>query len=383
MRVVFACVPQTGHIAPLLPLASAMVAQGDEVLFASGPDAEDAVASVGASFRAVGPSFDGWFGALRARTRGIPGDGLAPERIGAYFGPRLFGEIGTALVIDDLVALCREVAPALLVFEPYVFAAPLAAAATGIRPVCHTIGPLLEADVLELIRDSVSPIWREFDLHVPDAAGMHSGDTLTICPPTMDPAAAAVPGARPLRPTALPRADVPPLPVSFAEPDAPLVYLTLGTFSNRDLDLFRTVLDALAPEAVNVLATIGRDNDPAALAPIPPNARVERFIPQAEVLPHCAAAVHHAGAGTMFGALAHGLPVLALPQSADNFIIADLLAAAGAARTIMPVDVTAAAIRAGVRAVLDEPEYRRCARQLAGEIAAMPAPSDVAASLRG
>ena len=139
------------------------------------------------------------------------------------------------------------------------------------------------------------------------------------------------------------------MPVSLANPGHPLVYLTLGTFSNNDLDLFRLVLKALEDEPVNVLATIGRDNDPSALAPIPGNARVEQYIPQAEVLPYCAAVVHHAGAGTMFGVLAHGLPSVALPQSADNFINANLLTGAGAANTLMPGEVTGAAI--GARSV--------------------------------
>ena len=34
MRVIFCCVPQTGHTLPLLPLAQAFAAQGDEVIVA-------------------------------------------------------------------------------------------------------------------------------------------------------------------------------------------------------------------------------------------------------------------------------------------------------------------------------------------------------------
>jgi hypothetical protein len=302
VRVVVSCVPQTGHLLPLLPLAQAFAAQGDEVVVASGPDAAEAVSSRGLSFRVVGPAFDSWFGALRARTRGIPGDGLEPARVEGYFAPRLFGEIGTALMVDDLLDLCQELEPTLLVFDPYVFAAPLVAAATGAHPVLHSIGPLMDRSVLDLVADAVSPIWREFGIDVPPAVGVYAATTLTVCPPSLDPSAVGLPGAQPLRPVSLPLAEPPALPVSFADPEKPLVYLTLGTFSNNDLDLFRLVLEALDNEPVNVLATIGRDNDPSALAPIPDNARVEQFIPQAQLLPHCAAVVHHAGAGTMFGA---------------------------------------------------------------------------------
>lgn len=388
MRVVVCCVPQTGHVTPLLPLAQAFVAQGDEVIVASGPDVAEMVTGRGLAFRAVGPSFDSWFGELRARTRGVPGDGLMPERVEAYFTPRLFGEIGTALVLDDLLSLCKEVQPSLVVFDPYFFAGPLAAAITGAHAVLHSIGPLMDPVVGQLVTDAVSPIWREFGIDVPPAAGVYSGTTLTICPPSLDPAAVGSVGSRgsrgsqPLRPVPLPQLAPSDLPVTFADPRRPLVYLTLGTFSNNNVDLFRLVLDSLGAEPVNVLATVGRNNDPAALGVLPDNARVERFIPQADVLPHCAAVIHHAGAGTTFGVLSHGLPSVALPQSADNFTIADRLANAGVAHVTLPAEVTGAAIRAGLHAVLKVETYRQRARLVAAEIAAMPAPNEVAAQLR-
>jgi UDP:flavonoid glycosyltransferase YjiC (YdhE family) len=109
--------------------------------------------------------------------------------------------------------------------------------------------------------------------------------------------------------------------------------------------------------------------------------RAERYIAQAHVLPHCSAVVHHAGADTMFGVLAHGLPSVALPQSADNFIDANLLAQAGAAHTLMPGEVTEASVRSGLLAVLDSDTYRVRARQLASEIHSMPSSDEVAGKL--
>ncbi|MBV8985589.1 MAG: glycosyltransferase, partial [Acidimicrobiia bacterium] len=153
------------------------------------------------------------------------------------------------------------------------------------------------------------------------------------------------------------------------------MYVTLGTFSNNP-DVFRLILHALADEPVSVVATIGRDNDPEALGPLPANARVDRFIPQADLFPQCAAVIHHAGAGTTFGVLAHGVPSVALSQSADNFTIAGRLTTAGASVTLMPDDVTSDAIVAALRRVLTEPSYRQAAERLAEEIAAMPSPAD-------
>lgn len=70
-------------------MAEAFAAQGDEVVVTSGADAADAVHARGLAFREAGPTFGDWYQALRARTRGIPGDGLPPERVVRYFLPRL------------------------------------------------------------------------------------------------------------------------------------------------------------------------------------------------------------------------------------------------------------------------------------------------------
>jgi UDP:flavonoid glycosyltransferase YjiC (YdhE family) len=286
-----------------------------------------------------------------------------------------------ALVIDDLLALCTELEPALLVFDPYYFAAPLVAAVTGTHAVLHGIGPRLDPSVMDLVTDAVSPIWREFGFDVPPAAGVYSGTTVAICPPSLDPVGPESHEYQALRPSLLPLPEPTALPVSFANPDRPLIYLTLGTFSNKDLDLFRLLLGALEDEPVNVIATVGRDNDPLALGPTPENAHVEQFIDQAQVLPHCTAVIHHAGAGTMFGVLAHGLPSVALPQSADNFINAALLARAGAAQNLMPGEVSDTSVRSGLRSVLDDASYRQRAQRLADEVNSMPSPREVACLL--
>ncbi|HEX5563108.1 MAG TPA: glycosyltransferase [Nocardioidaceae bacterium] len=381
MRVLFTCVPQTGHVTPLLPLAEAFARRGDEVLFASGPDVADVLVGRGFGFHEVGPPYGEWYTALVRRTRGQPGDGLPTDRVEHYFLPRLFGEVGAALVVDDLLRVARAAQPALVVFDTLMLAAPLVAVATGAHAVQHTFGAVTSPEVLALVADAVSPMWREAGLESRRDAGLHSGTTLAICPPSLDPAAASVPGVQPLRPVPLPLASAPEPAVLEGLTSRPLVYVTLGTFSNSNVALLETLVRVLADLPVEVVVTVGRDVDPAVLAPWPAHVRVERFIPQADLLPHCSAVVHHAGAGTTFGVLAHGLASVALPQSADNFTIGERLSAAGAGRTLMPADVSDAAVGAAVQEVLEDATYRDRARALADEIAGMPGPDEVAERL--
>jgi MGT family glycosyltransferase len=199
--------------------------------------------------------------------------------------------------------------------------------------------------------------------------------TIQICPPMLETAQVPTGETWHLRPVPLP---VRPREVTLR----PVVYVTFGTFFNTNLDPFQIALEALAPESVDVVMTVGRDQDPAELAPFPGNARVEQFIPQVELLPSCSAIVHHGGAGATFGALAHGLPQVILPQGADNYEHAAMCESAGTAITLRPEMLTPANLAAAVRRVVHAEAYAAASRRCAEEIVAMPDAVSVATALR-
>jgi len=378
LRVAMVCVPQDGHLRPMLPLARALVAAGHEVVVASGAGVAGTVAAAGLELGVVCPDLGDWFGRLAARTRGQPGAGLAPDQVERYFVPRLFAEIGLDLMADGLADLVRDRSVDLVVYEPFAPAAPLVAAAARRPAVEHGIGLPFDPLVAELVRDAVTPAWAAAGLPPPDPSP--GALALDVCPPTLAGIQPSVGRRQPMRPAPLPATH--PLPVDLPYPQRPLVYVTLGTFSNDAVDVFRLVLRALADLPVSVLVTAGDDELADAVGDVPGNAVVTGFVPQAAILPHCAVVVHHAGAGTTFGLLAHGRPSLALPQSADNFSIARRLAATGAGRVLMPGAVGEDAVRAAVQELLAEPAYRTAATRLAAEIAGMPAPGDVVPALQ-
>ncbi|HEV2583024.1 MAG TPA: nucleotide disphospho-sugar-binding domain-containing protein [Ktedonobacteraceae bacterium] len=105
--------------------------------------------------------------------------------------------------------------------------------------------------------------------------------------------------------------------------------------------------------------------------PLPENVHVECYIPHALLLPHCSAVICHGGPGTTLNSLALGLPLLILPQGADQFVVGDLVRASGAGLCLTPQHVNASTVRQSVLALLDEPGYRANARRLQREIIAM------------
>jgi UDP:flavonoid glycosyltransferase YjiC (YdhE family) len=352
---------------------AALLEQGDQVLVASGPAIESMVVQAGGTFAAAGKGLDAWFGQLAARVRGTPGDGLTPDRITAYFVPRLFAEIGAADMIDDVLRIGRAFDPDAVLFDTEACCGPLVAELLGVPSVHHGFGALPDVEVQQLMTDALSPLWRSFGLAVPAGAGLHRGPTLTVFPPSLDPGADLFDQVRPTQVSSPPTRM--PMPTS-----PPVVYLTLGTVWAQP-ELLTTVVTALADEPLQLVITTG-SLDPATLGELPANAWAVRYRPQEELLPGCSAVIHHAGAGTMLGALAHGLPQIALPQAADNFINAELLARSGAASVLLPGEVSAVTLRAAVHAALTQPSYRDAATAIAAELASLPTPHATAAALR-
>lgn len=375
MRVLVVSTPGAGHVTPLVPIIGALLAGGDEVLVASGPEAAPVIEKTGARFVSAGRSQADWIERLAERTRGSPGDGLAPERILHYFLPRAFAEIGVDEMIDDVLRHGQAFGPDLVLFEAFALAGPLVAELLGVPSVAHMFGPLPPREAVEHANDAVSPIWRSYGRDTPGWAGMYRHLTIEICPPMLETAHVPIGDTLRLRPV--------PLPIRAREATSrPMVYVTFGTLFNANLDLFRLALAALADEPIEVVMTVGHDVDPADFAPFPTNARVERFIAQAELLPSCSVIVHHGGAGTMFGALAHGLPQVILPQGADNYEHAAMCERAGTAITLRPAMLNPVNLATAVRRVLLDETYSTSSRRCAEEIAAMPDAAAVANTLR-
>jgi UDP:flavonoid glycosyltransferase YjiC (YdhE family) len=161
----------------------------------------------------------------------------------------------------------------------------------------------------------------------------------------------------------------------------PIVYLTSGTEPAAATAPWKAALEAIGDRDVQAIVTIGNRLDPAVLGAVPANVRVERFVPQRLILARASVAMSHAGAGSLLGAAAFGLPQLLNPLRADQWENADAATAAGAAITCEMDQRTAADIGAALDRLLYEPVFREAAARVAAEIAAMPSPADHVATV--
>jgi MGT family glycosyltransferase len=155
--------------------------------------------------------------------------------------------------------------------------------------------------------------------------------------------------------------------------DRPIVLVNTSTEFQNDGRLVRVALEALAEEPVSVVATLPA-GDPADFE-VPVNAHVERFIPHEAVLARAACAVTHGGMGSTQKAIAHGVPVCAVPFGRDQLEVARRVVVAKAGTRLSARRLRPDRLRAKVREAMTCGEG---ARRIAAAFAATGGPSAAA-----
>ena len=340
------------------------------VAFATGEPYDDRARRAGFEAFRVGPS-EAFREEWAPRFPGF--ERLVGDEQRRFFLTEIFANLELEPRAAELEAVVDVWAPQLVVHEVAELAAPLVSSARGIPYVDVSYGRLIPRSLLRATGEAAAPHWRARGLDPHPVAGLFEHLYVDTCPPSLQNSEiASLPAVQALRPAAAEMFAAAP-PNWLGRLDGhPIVYVTMGTVWNREVNLFTRVIDALRDEPVALVITVGQQNDPDVLGPQPDNVVVRRYIPQAELLPHCHAVVTHGGAGTTLGALAHGLPLLVLPQGADQYANADAVVAAGAGLRLNRDETTIPAIRDSVRSLLDDPGCRRAAERVQAEIRAMP-----------
>jgi UDP:flavonoid glycosyltransferase YjiC (YdhE family) len=352
MRILFGFAGGNGHLQPLLPLAHAAAARGHAVAVTGRP-------------HVLPEDFEGFPAGAEPPDERRPLLRLDPEREERDFRDGFGGWIAR-----ERATTTREVAerwrPDVIVCDEGDFGSMIAAEALGIP---HASVVVLAAGAFGRpagLAERLDATRAEHGLP-PDPSLAMLDRHLVIAP--VPPSFHARGGTTPMRPFPV----VPPTPTT-----PPTVYFTLGTIFNTESgDLFTRVLSGVRHLPVDLVVTVGPAIDPRELGEQPPNVRVERYVPQATLLPRCSAVISHAGSGTVIGALAHGVPMVLVPMGADQPANAERCAALGVGVTLDALDSTPSDAADALHTVLTDPSYRTAASALRAETAAMPTPEEV------
>ncbi|HXL91010.1 MAG TPA: nucleotide disphospho-sugar-binding domain-containing protein [Streptosporangiaceae bacterium] len=372
VRVLVATWAWPTHFFPLVPLARALRAAGNEVLVASQPALLPVIREAG--LPAVGAGTDEELSTPLTKLFGQdPNDRSRREESRTV---RCFADIAETMTapLSDLVRRWR---PSLVLYEETTYAAPLVAAAAGVPAVRHLWG----IDVMSFVRWS-EPISLA-GLTERLGAGTSAGSLVT----TVDPCPASLQVAGDFTRTPIryiPYNGTAPVPSLLHRPAGrPRVCVTYGrTLSRveRASSVIEMLVTALGGLAVDVVAAVS-PADRARLGTPPANVTVVENQPLADFLPQCSLVVSHGGPGTVLTAAAYGLPQLIIPQVADQRLLAGATSALGAAERLAPEEVTVDVVRAAVTRLLASEQAREACRLLREEIHERPAPAAVAREL--
>lgn len=359
IRVLFVTWDGGGNLPPALGIARELRARGDEVRILGHEVQRTAIEESRLGFTPIRTGRD----YVSAEPRGTVGGVLG---LSALFADRGIG--------DDALALLAEWPADAVVVDCLLWGAQQQLERSGVRVVSlvHSLSAFFDANA----RGPLGLIAR---LRGTDAVAAGRGAALELV--TTRPEFEPVGRARDtVRHVGFVWQGEPVAAVRDASRPRVLVSFSTTSFPGQQR-AFQRVLDALADQQVEVVATTGAV-DPGSLR-APRNAVVVRRLDHDQVLPTASLVIGHGGHATTARALAAGVPVLAMPMHPlmDQPLVGRALERLGVGATL-PKTASAERIRSTARRLLDDPVVADSAARLGQQVRAADGATAAADQLR-
>ena len=152
--------------------------------------------------------------------------------------------------------------------------------------------------------------------------------------------------------------------------DVPLVYVTEGTIPEKFPAVLNAAVQGLGGLPMNVVITTGthRTASDLGLDNVPPNIRVEQWVPLSDLLERVDLVVTTGGSNTVLGALSKGLPQLVIPRLWDQPENAWRVVEANAGLRLSYNRCSPERLRESVQRLLSEPSFKQGAQRLASDL---------------
>ncbi|PEC82277.1 glycosyl transferase family 1 [Bacillus cereus] len=143
-----------------------------------------------------------------------------------------------------------------------------------------------------------------------------------------------------------------------------VVYISLGTVFNEALDFYKLCMKAFENSDYTIVMSIGNKTKISDLGNIPKNFIVKNYVPQTKLLTYTKLFITHGGMNSTHEGLHNGIPLIVIPQSADQPVIAKQVENLGAGIKLSMKEVTVEQLRESVELVLNNPSYKEAALNL-------------------
>lgn len=366
--VVFFCIPAHGHTNPTLGVVRELVSRGHRVRYYSYEMLREKIEAAGAEFIPC-DEFD-------AEMNLSPADAA---RIGKDLALSTRVLVDTTLALDDMV--CREMErlkPDCIVADSMAVWGKAVALKLGIPFVSSTTTfafnrhsakimkqspkelfsmifsmPRINRDIKRL-RDRGYPVKSILDIIQND----DYTHTVVYTSPEFQPCAETFSDKY-----AFVGPSVRPAGERIQKTREKLVYLSMGTVNNDMQPLYQSCIEAFAATEHQVILSVGDAVDMEAFGALPENVAVFRRVDQMAVLEQADVFVSHCGMNSVSESLYCGVPLVLLPQTAEQGGVAERVLQVGAG--LRPDRVDGTAIAEAVDRVLNESAYKAAAEAVA------------------
>ena len=371
-KAVFLGLPVHGHTNPTLPLVQELVARGERIVYCSIEEFRPRIEATGAVFRSYGDLH----GLDISRTAGS-----------------LFRTAAALLTVTErrlpaLIGQLRAEAPDYLIHDSMCAWGKYAARITGLPAVCTvttfafgagspTRSPMFRRRIVRLLAGGFADVLgylriarrlqRTYGIRgagLWDAFANREPLNLVFTSRDFQPGGDTFdPSYRFVGPSLAPRGDGAGFSVGAREGQR-VIYVSMGTIVARQEPFFRGCFEAFGGGAHRVVLSTGRSADISALGPIPANFLVRSHVPQLEVLERADLFITHGGMNSVHEGLCSGVPMIVIPRTAEQGLVAERVVAVGAGILLEARKATPDRLSAAAAAVLAEPGYRSSSRRI-------------------
>ncbi|SCL93045.1 MGT family glycosyltransferase [Bacillus wiedmannii] len=146
--------------------------------------------------------------------------------------------------------------------------------------------------------------------------------------------------------------------------DEKLIFISMGTVFNEQPELYEKCFEAFKDVEATVVLVVGKKINLNQFENIPNNFKLYNYVPQLEILQHADVFVTHGGMNSSSEALYYGVPLVVIPVTGDQPLVAQRVSEVGAGIRINRKELSSELLRETVEKVMDDVTFKENSRKV-------------------
>jgi zeaxanthin glucosyltransferase len=325
-RILFAVIPEKGHINPYIGVAQHLKAQGFEVGFYSPNDISEQLKAADLD------CFVGDF--ISPASTDVNEGKIFSDRIADaawlrdWIKKMLIDSVPDS--INSILKAIQQFSPDVLVTDPMIYASAIAANTknTPWLVISNSLNPVLTQSIESELLQTVSwlspfrdKLFKQHSMEIEFSGCDMISPYLTIAFATPEFVGTCRPDVKlvgPSKPKGL-RGDERDFPWEKIAENVPVIYMSLGSQIYHQPKMFQVAFEAVRGQPVQLVAAIHNMNGKDIMPNIPPNVLLTNYTPQLKLLKKTSVMITHGGANSVMEAIQSNVPMLISPICNDQF----------------------------------------------------------------